>query len=292
MGAGAAARARARVAEARRHRSRAPDVRLRRRAGAGGGRRLAAHPRRLRAAVRSRSPSTASRTTPEWSDDIFLDLAEADTGRSKLVGKGFFTGIYGATSVPGIKLHAEFAQAGDALTAVVAGGGLKIEGLTISGDDAGIKADLNDTFAALKVKAAFRGLDAKFDTYRALGIGFDLGFDAGAGKVDVNDFAFGAPGGGKMRLGAKLDINTMALDANLAFTDFHTESYVPPELRAMAGGKLHGPHRRARRSRAQVRAPAARRPEVLAAARKRAAARRCASAATRRSPRIASRPTG
>ena len=56
----------------------------------------------------------------------------------------------------------------------------------------------------------------------------------------MNDFAFGAPGGGKMRLGAKLDINTMALDANLAFADFHTESYVPPELRAMAGGKLQG----------------------------------------------------
>jgi hypothetical protein len=43
-----------------------------------------------------------------------------------------------------------------------------------------------------------------------------------------------------MRLGAKLDINTMSLDANLAFTDFHSESYVPPELRAMAGGKLQG----------------------------------------------------
>ena len=79
-----------------------------------------------------------------------------------------------------------------------------------------------------------------FDTYRALGIGFDLGFDAGAGKVDVKDFGFGAPGGGKMRLGAKLDINTMSLDANLAFTEFHSESYVPPELRAMAGGKLQG----------------------------------------------------
>jgi autotransporter translocation and assembly factor TamB len=179
-------------------------------------------------------------TTPEWSDDIFLDLAQADTGASKLVGKGFFTGIYGATSVPGIRLHAEFAQAGDALTAVVAGGGLKIEGLTISGDDASIKADLNDTFAALKVKAAFKGLDAKFDTYRALAIGFDLGFDAGAGKVDVKEFGFGAPGGGKLRLGAKLDTNTLSLDANLAFADFQTESYVPTELRAMAGGKVNG----------------------------------------------------
>jgi len=179
-------------------------------------------------------------TTQEWSDDIFLDLTEADTGRTKLVGKGFFTGIYGEKSVPGIKLHAGFTQAGDALTAVVGGGGLKIEGLAISGDDAAISADLNDTFAALKVKAAFKGLDAQYDTYRALGIGFDLGFDAGAGKVDVRDFGFGAPGGGKMKLGAKLDTTTLSLDAKLAFTDFHTESYLPPELRAMAGGRLQG----------------------------------------------------
>jgi hypothetical protein len=179
-------------------------------------------------------------TTQERSDDIFLDLTAADTGRTKLVGKGFFTGIYGEKSIPGINLHASFAQAGDALTAVVGGGGLKIEGVTISGDDAAIVADLTDTFAALKVKAAFKGLDAKYDTYQALGIGFGLAFDAGAGKVDVNDFGFGAPGGGRMKLGAKLDTNTLSLDANLAFTDFHTESYVPPELRAMAAGRLQG----------------------------------------------------
>src|SRR5262249_52899569 len=73
-----------------------------------------------------------------------------------------------------------------------------------------------------------------------LGVGFDLGFDAGAGKVDVKNFGFGAPGGGKMALGAKLDTNTLSLDANVAFTDFHTESYVPPALRAMAAGRLQG----------------------------------------------------
>ena len=27
-------------------------------------------------------------TTQQWSDDIFLDLQEADTGKSKLVAKG------------------------------------------------------------------------------------------------------------------------------------------------------------------------------------------------------------
>jgi hypothetical protein len=179
-------------------------------------------------------------TTPDWPDDIVLDLTQADTGRTKLVGKGSFTGIYGEKSVPGIKLHAGFTQAGDALTAIVAGGGLKIDGLTIDGDDAAITADLTDTFAALKVKAAFKGLDAKYDTYRALGVGFDLGFDAGKGKVDVKDFRLGAPGGGKLVLGAKLDTNTLSLDADLAFNDFHTESYVPRELRAMGAGRLQG----------------------------------------------------
>jgi hypothetical protein len=177
-------------------------------------------------------------TTPDWSDDIFLDLAEADTGRTKLVGKGFFTGIYGPTSTPGIKLHAAFAEAGDALSAVVAGKG--IEGLKLSGDGATVTADLHETFAKLKVEAAFRGLDVQYDTYRALGLGLDLGFDAGAGRVDVGDLGFGAPGGGRFRLDAHLDINKMALEAGLALTDFHTESYLPKTAVAMGGGRLTG----------------------------------------------------
>ena len=124
VGAGAAARPRARVAEARRHRipstrrSASTPGRCWRRAAAGCASWTTSCCRSIG------SPSTASRTTPEcvrttssWTS------TEADTGRTKLVGKGVFTGIYGATSVPGIKLHAEFAQAGDALTAVVAGGG-------------------------------------------------------------------------------------------------------------------------------------------------------------------------
>jgi hypothetical protein len=177
-------------------------------------------------------------TTPDWPDDIFLDLPEAKIGRSTLTGKGSFTGIYGETSVPGIKLHAAFTEAADALQAVVAT--KHIEGLTLSGTGTSIVADLHDTFAALKVAAAFRGLDAQFDSYRALGIGFDLGFDAGAGKVDLDKFGFGAPGGGKLKLDAHLDINKMGLAATLGFSDFHTESYVPPPLRMLAGGKLDG----------------------------------------------------
>ena len=177
-------------------------------------------------------------TTAERPDDILLDLEEAATGRTKLTGKGAFTGIYGATSVPGINLHAELAQPGDALTAVVKG--MKVDGLELSGDEAKVVADLTEPFAKMKVAATFRGLDVKYDTNRALGLGFDLGFDGGAGKVDVTKFGFNAPGGGKFGLEAHLDTNRLALKAGLRFTDFQTASYVPPAMRAMAAGKLVG----------------------------------------------------
>ncbi|HTA19924.1 MAG TPA: hypothetical protein VK989_11560, partial [Polyangia bacterium] len=183
-------------------------------------------------------------TTQQWSDDIFLDLQEADTGKSKLVAKGFFTGIYGATSVPGIKLAANFSRAGDAFAAVAAG--RKIDGLTVGdggpADGAGATAalELHDTFAKLKVKARFDGLDVGFQSNRALGVGFDLGFDAEAGKVDVTKFGFGAPGGGRLALDARLDTNKLALDAGLRLEGFHTESYLPPPLRGLAGGQIDG----------------------------------------------------
>jgi TamB, inner membrane protein subunit of TAM complex len=181
-------------------------------------------------------------TTQDRPDDIFLDLPAAETGRSKLLAKGFFTGIYGATSIPGIKLHAEFARAGDALAAVAAG--RKIDGLVVSDGAAPAGAtavmDLHDTFAKLKVKARFDDLDVAFNEYRALGIGFDLGFDAEAGKVDVGKFAFGAPGGGRFDLDAHLDTRRLALAAGVKLTGFHTESYVPPGLRQLAAGQLDG----------------------------------------------------
>jgi hypothetical protein len=195
-------------------------------------------------------------TTQEWSDDIFLDLAEADTGRTKLTGKGFFTGIYGETSIPGIKLQAAFAEAGDALTAVVAG--KHIDGLTLAGDGASITADLHDTFAKLKVAAAFKGLDVTYDSYRALGLGFDLGFDAGAGRVDVTRFGFGAPGGGRLALEAHLDTNRLALEAGIGLTDFHTESYLPAAVVPLGGGRLGGRIE----ARADLQAKSARLPKV------------------------------
>ncbi|HEY4188714.1 MAG TPA: hypothetical protein VGP07_26845, partial [Polyangia bacterium] len=170
-------------------------------------------------------------TTQEHPDDIYLDLREAKTGRSNLVGRGFFTGIYGATSVPGINLHATFHQAADAFNQVIAG--KKIDGLTLSGDDATAVLDLHDSFAAMKVAARFSGLDVAYPPYRALGLGFELGFDGGAMKVTVKKFGLEAPGGGRLALDATLDATKLKLGADLTLDRFTTDSFVPTPLQPM-----------------------------------------------------------
>ena len=230
-------------------------------------------------------------TTQEWSDDIFLDLTEADTGRTKLVGKGFFTGIYGEKSIPGIKLHAGFTQAGDALTAVVAGGGLKIEGLTISGRRRRDQRRPHRHVRRIEGEGRVQG--ARREVRHVPGAGHRLrpALRRGGRQGRRQRLRVRRARRRQDALGAKLDINTLALDANLAFTDFHTESYVPPELRAMAGGRLRA-HRRAGRHRAQVGAPAARRSEVHAPAGDRPAEGGAHQRQRACWPPIASRPTG
>ncbi|HEY8925961.1 MAG TPA: hypothetical protein VIU64_16365, partial [Polyangia bacterium] len=177
-------------------------------------------------------------TTQDRPDDIFLDLREAKTGATSLVGKGYFTGIYGETSVPGIALHAEFHKAADAFNQVIAG--KKIEGLALAGDEAHAVLDLNDTFAALKVAAEFSGLEVAYPPYRALDVGFRLGFDAGAMRVTLKDFGLGAPGGGHLGLDATLDAAKMTLASDLRLKAFTTDSFVPTELQPIAGGQLDG----------------------------------------------------
>jgi autotransporter translocation and assembly factor TamB len=177
-------------------------------------------------------------TTQERPDDIFLDLEGAETGHSRLVAKGFFTGIYGATSEPGIDLHGRIDDAGDALGAVAAG--KKIDGLTVGGHGASVKLDLTQSFAKLKVAGAFRGLEVGFNEYRAQQIGFDFGFDAGAGLVDLKRFQLEAPGGGRFNLDAQLHTDTLKLQLDARLHDLRTDSYLPPALRAMGAGRLAG----------------------------------------------------
>ena len=177
-------------------------------------------------------------TTQARPDDIILDLEAADTGHSRLVAKGAFTGIYGATSEPGIDLHARIDDAGDALGAVAAG--KKIDGLSVGGHGASVRLDLTQPFAKLKVAGAFRGLDVGFNEYRAQQIGFDFGFDAGAGLVDLKRFQLEAPGGGRLNLDAQLHTDTLKLQLEARVRDLRTDSYLPPALRAMGAGRLAG----------------------------------------------------
>jgi hypothetical protein len=179
-------------------------------------------------------------TTREWSDDIFLDLRQAKTGRSELMGKGFFTGIYGAHSVGGIKIHAEFAHAADALTAVAKPH--NITGLRLSGDNAKVVGDLWDPYDTMKIKAAISGLDVGYESYEAqqlaLRAGITFATTAPTMTIKVDELSFGSPSGGRF-----LTEMTMAADditAKLAFDHFGTEGYLPKGLKKLAAGKVHG----------------------------------------------------
>ena len=110
-------------------------------------------------------------TTQDRPDDIFLDLREAKTGASALVGEGLFHGHLRRDVVPGIALHAEFQRGRRRLQSVIAG--KKIEGLALGGDDANVTIDMYDSFAKLKVEALFCGLDVAYPPI-VLGVGFHL----------------------------------------------------------------------------------------------------------------------
>ena len=71
-------------------------------------------------------------------------------------------------------------------------------------------------------------------------IGFDFGFDAGAGLVDLKRFQLDAPGGGRFNLDAQLHTDTLKLQLDARLHDLRTDSYLPPALRAMGAGRLGG----------------------------------------------------
>jgi hypothetical protein len=179
-------------------------------------------------------------TTRDWSDDIFLDLKLARTGKSELMGKGFFTGIYGADSVGGIKIHAEFEHAVDALTAVAKPHNLA--GLRLSGDNAKVVGDLWDPYDDLKIKAAISGLDAAYDTYAAKQIALRAGIVFAptdpSMTIKVDELSLGSPSGGRFKTG--LTMAGDAITAALDFDHFGTGNYLPASLTRLAAGKLHG----------------------------------------------------
>ena len=183
-------------------------------------------------------------TIREAPDNIVLDVTAARTGRSVLVGKGQFTGIYGYGVKPGqpeppsgIDMHAEIHQAADALTAVAAGRKLP---LRVTGDRAYAVADLKDIFERLKIDGRIEGLDVDYDgQYRALDLGLAFSMDLGDPMtVAVKRLGFKAPGGGALALEATL--RGSEATARLDLRQFTTDSYLPPGLAPLAAGTLNG----------------------------------------------------
>jgi hypothetical protein len=179
-------------------------------------------------------------TLREYSDDIFLDMTEGNTGRSTLRGKGYFRGIYGADSVSGINMHVEFDRAADALVAVAKPH--QLTDLHIGGDDVKVVGDLNGPYVTLKIDAAIDGLDAGYAAYAAeqlsLRASVQFAEQKPAMTVDVPSLSFHSPTGGHLK--TTLHMADDDISAKLNLDRFDTSSYLPAGLKKLAGGKAHG----------------------------------------------------
>lgn len=181
-------------------------------------------------------------TLRENSDDIFLDLTAGRTGHTVLKGKGFFNGIYGADSVSGIHLTAEFSDAPDALNAVLKR--MNLPGLKLGGKHARVAAELMGPYSSIGIKTDITGLDVDYGDYAAkdLTLHTDLAFDpkskAPAPNTELHELSFSPPDGGRFVL--QTSLKNAELATQLRFDRFTTDSYLPASLRKMAAGKLHG----------------------------------------------------
>jgi autotransporter translocation and assembly factor TamB len=189
-------------------------------------------------------------TTPEWRNDIFLEIDHADTGKSILTGKGFFTHIYDGGPA-GIDLHAEFANAANALDSVHGPILDSVGDLEITGDDARIVLDLTEPFERIAINGTLAGLDIRRETMHAKDTTFDLHFVAQPLEVSTRSFRFNAPDKGQLELGARLwadatrddDHNQepdLVLKSTVAFKNLSTRTYVPKAQQAMAAGSIDG----------------------------------------------------
>ncbi|HEX7597121.1 MAG TPA: hypothetical protein VF518_02840, partial [Polyangia bacterium] len=181
-------------------------------------------------------------TLREYSDDIFIDLTAGMTGRTTLSAKGFFNGIYSDDSVSAIHMHTEFDKAADALNAVLKP--MNIPGLSLGGADARVKADLLGPYVSIAINTDISGLDATYDPYSVrnlvlrAGLQFDPNSKAPAPNTKLEELSFSSPDGG--RFSTKLDLTVPKLRSQLRFDHFAVDSYLPPNLRKLAAGKLNG----------------------------------------------------
>jgi hypothetical protein len=178
-------------------------------------------------------------TTRQWSNDIFLDVQAGKTGKSVLTGKGFFKRIYDDREGPaGIDLHAEFASAGDALSAVAAGH--RIPGLTVSGKDARLSLDLTKAFSEIDVQGKLSGLDVGYSGGQAKDLGLSLAFSAAEPmSVGVRDLGFKIPQGGSVGMGASFVVGKSA-EAKLELRNAVVDAFVPQEFKRQAAGTASG----------------------------------------------------
>ena len=179
-------------------------------------------------------------TTADDPDSIHLDASGIAIGRSRIAGKGRFTGIYGLTPASkesGIDLDARIEDAADTLNAIAAHRGLG-KRLRAGGKDAQVRLRFAQPFDRIAIEAEASGLDFASREINARDIGFHLTTEPNAGLFRLDRLSLASPEGGRLEASAALE--RLQLEAKLDFKRFAARQVLPPSLRPAARALVDG----------------------------------------------------
>jgi hypothetical protein len=172
--------------------------------------------------------------------DLLLLVGGASTGQSRLSGRARFSGLFGGRGFAGrrgMDIDADWERAGEALTAVAAGRGLR--GLRIAGREARLQTTIRGSYRELETRFVASGFDLAYAGFQLRDLGLELGLGGPPMRVALERFSFRAPGGGSVEGRGRL---VQSGDARLRITldQLATGELLPPYLRPLLGGTANG----------------------------------------------------
>ena len=193
-------------------------------------------------------------TTAERPDLLELAASGVATGATRLNLNASFGGIAGGGDRghggkrgggqgAGMDLHAHFADAADAITAVLARRlGAGASPVTVGGAGAVVDLAVVGPYSQVRVETSVRGFDLGAAGLVFPGVAGTLAVEPAAARARLTGLTFASPAGGRLTLDAEVD--RLLLRGALALDHFATAPYLPAPLRAVAGvvidGKLSG----------------------------------------------------
>ena len=175
------------------------------------------------------------------SRDLLLLVKDGATGASHLSGRALFGGLM-ARRAPGqppprMEIDAEWERAGDVLTAVAEGRGVR--GIKVAGQAAYVRAQVQSSYRDLDARFMVRGLDVDYRAHRLEGLELEVTAQGPPYGMVLRHIRFRSPAGGQVEATGAVGAggNTRL---RLRLDQLATEPWLPRYLRPLLGGVASG----------------------------------------------------